>query len=712
MGNGQNQTENLQDWGTNASDTGAVRELLDLKDALDEFAVVMITDTNGVITYVNNRACELSGYSRDELTGTTPRILNSGYHPKSYFRTMWETIKAGRVWRGEICNQTKHGDHFWSRATIVPLRNEQGVIHKFLALRHDITDRVHAEAALQDALEKDFYQVVKNLQNGVFKLKKRDQADDIVFTLSEGQIAAGYQMTTKDIEGKRVKDVFPEPQAKKITHHVDRALQQGAERFELTLNDQVYLIYLTRFETAFAGVEVAGSIIDITDQKLKEQQIQTMAYYDSLTQLPNRRSFELALKDSLQMPLANGEKVAVFYINLDRFQSVNETLGHAVGDRLLKKVAIRLKTLFDQGAVLSRFSGVDFAVMVRLTCEDGDVIKHEAERIHAALREPVILDNMELYTSPAIGVSLAPDHGTDWKTIIQYADAAMNRTKQLPGQAFYVFDSELEASLLRRLAIEQELRIAIEEGTLDLYVQPKVKAKTYRLSGGEALLRWHHKELGTVSPEEFIPIAEEFGMIQDLGYWVIQEGARRLKSWHDLGLTYLSLSVNVSIRQFMQPTFASDMQGVLDETGVDPRKLELEITENVTANMEMTRKVMLALKEMGFIVSIDDFGTGYSSMQYLQELPFDRVKLDKTFVMDLSKANRSIMQATLKLASALSMSTVAEGVESFAHAAFLSEWGCEELQGFYFSHALSEADFHQYWIIPELERKRCQLDRG
>lgn len=434
-------------------------------------------------------------------------------------------------------------------------------------------------------------------------------------------------------------------------------------------------------------VRLAGSNTDITDQKLSEEKIHHMAYYDSLTGLPNRTLF----MDRFSMSVANAQRknrmVAVYFFDLDNFKTVNDTLGHSFGDELLARVGGYLKLHMRKGDTIARLGGDEF-IMMQSNIKDIGEVTRLATRILEMFHQPWILDGHEFYVTASIGISVYPGDGNDLNILMKNADAAMYRAKEMGKNNFQLFTSELNSRIIERLAIESNLRKAIEKNEMELVYQPQISLATGTVISVEALLRWHHPDLGTIMPENFIPLAEESGLIISIGEWVLRTAFRQNVIWHENGINDLRLSVNLSARQFQQRNLLEVITGIMEETGIKPGWLELEITESIAMkDLDYTISVLNKLREMGIGVSLDDFGTGYSSLNYLKRLPINNLKIDKSFVHGLKPGSNEAMiaKALISLAHSMHLVVTAEGVETEKQLEFLRGQNCDIVQGFLFS---------------------------
>jgi len=439
-----------------------------------------------------------------------------------------------------------------------------------------------------------------------------------------------------------------------------------------------------------AGAPVATQFIsvfsDISTHKAQEARIDYLAHHDPLTSLPNRQAMELHLADSLAIAARGGSQLAVMIIDLDNFKNVNDSLGHHAGDRLLGEIAHRLQDVVAGQARLFRLGGDEFVVVLP------DVPHHDAvvELIHRIVRsvsEPCDVDGHQLHTSPSIGISLYPGDGAEAETLLRNADTAMYYAKANGRNNYQFFAEPMNAAANKRLHLESELWEALAQDQLLLHYQPQVDLISGKIVGVEALVRWQHPQRGMIAPAEFIPVAEESGLILPLGHWVLLTACRQAKAWLDEGVDVGEIAVNISAHQFRQPEFAQSVQAVLNETGLPAERLELEITEStVMHSADSSVKTLAELKRMGVKLAIDDFGTGYSSLSYLRRFPVDRLKIDRAFVADVESDSdaASLVSSIISLGRSLGLNLVAEGVENSAQADFLRARECQRVQGFHF----------------------------
>ena len=436
---------------------------------------------------------------------------------------------------------------------------------------------------------------------------------------------------------------------------------------------------------------------EIDERKRAEETIRHQAHHDALTGLPNR----VLLMDRLTQALAQARRheqiVALMFLDLDEFKVVNDTAGHELGDELLEAVADRIKPLLREGDTFARLGGDEFALLLPAVGHM-DGIAEVARRILGSLREPHLLGGREFHVPTSIGISIFPNDGEDAETLLRNADIAMYRAKDGGKDRFQLFKPAMTIDLEERVTIENDLRAAMERDEFVLHYQPQVNFNTGRVVGVEALIRWQHPDRGLVAPMEFIPVAEAIGLIRPLGEWVLRTACAQAKAWQEAGLPPLRIAVNLAARQFQQPDLPEMVSKVLEEAGLAPQWLELEITESTAMrDAEFTTLALNRLKEMGVGVSIDDFGTGYSSLGYLKRFPVNEVKIDHSFVDDIiSDPDDSAIVATIiGLARILNLRVVAEGVETAEQRTFLEEMECNDMQGFLFSKPVPAEEFEK-----------------
>ncbi|GAB4298991.1 MAG: EAL domain-containing protein [Desulfuromonadia bacterium] len=447
-----------------------------------------------------------------------------------------------------------------------------------------------------------------------------------------------------------------------------------------------------------APLRITGTMMDISERKRAEQKIEQLAYFDPLTTLPNRSLFNDRLTQAISQATRDRRRLAILFIDLDRFKTINDTMGHAAGDDLLTAVATILEGCVRESDTVARLGGDEFVILLNSisSSEDASVV---AEKINNALASPIRLGDTEVYTSASIGIAIFPDDGTDVTTILKHSDSAMYQAKEQGRNTYQFFSTELNLRVHENLLLETSLRRGIEQNQFSLVYQPQMDVLEGKLVGVEALLRWHHPEMGILFPDRFIPIAEETGMIVPLGAWVVETACRQGVEWIREGLPHLRIAVNVSARQFRAPDIVATFSEILHRTGFPPSSLEIELTEStIMSYPDKSREILLGMKKLGISIAIDDFGTGYSSLACLKLFPIDRLKIDRTFVCDITNDPNGavIVDAIIAMAHSLRLKVTAEGVELPEHFDYLSTRNCDELQGFYLGSPLTPEEFARF----------------
>ena len=438
---------------------------------------------------------------------------------------------------------------------------------------------------------------------------------------------------------------------------------------------------------------------DISERKASEQRIHRLAYYDALTHLPNRTLFQDRLHTALQSAERQKGWVVLMFLDLDRFKPINDSLGHAAGDRMLKEMATRLLGCVDDDDTVARMGGDEFTLLLQPRANREMALNraiHVAEQILGSLVKPFVLEGREFFVTASIGIALSPQDGNELSQLMKNADTAMYHAKERGKNNFQFYQADMNASALERLELESDLRHALEQDEFVLYYQPQFSGDGKRLTGAEALLRWRHPRRGLVPPGDFIPVLEELGLVVDVGDWVISEACRQLKSWHLAKVRVPKVSVNISARQFSDGQLGTRIANILKETGLPPACLELELTESILMReVSEAMQILDGLKNLGLSIAVDDFGTGYSSLNYLKQFPIDVLKIDRTFVDGLPSGEQDaqIARAIIAMAHSLNLAVIAEGVETQEQLDFLREHGCDEVQGYLFGRPMPASGF-------------------
>lgn len=645
---------------------------------------VVITDANASIEYVNPKFTEVSGYHMAEVIGKNPKILSAQVEDHTDYQLMWETLLAGKDWRGEFCNCRKDGSIYWESAAISSLKDETGTITHFLAVKEDITERKRADEQLQ-------------LAAAVF-----EAASEAIMVCNADNIIETVNSAFSEITGYCVEEVTGKTPAilksgrhdaefyNRMISKLNKIGRWEGEIWNRRKNGEIYPQWLsikTIHDETGKIVRFISLFSDITLRKRNEERILYQANYDALTGLPNRSLFMDRLQRAIIQAERSNNQIALLFIDLDRFKNVNDTLGHACGDLLLQEAAARLNALVRRSDTVARLGGDEFTVILsELT--DFTQIEHLVEKLLKSLSAPYDLEKNVAFVSASIGITIFPNDGANVDDLLKNADTAMYKAKENGRNLSQFFTTKMNDQANERRALETALHQALEREEFVLHYQPIVDAQTGMLISCETLLRWHQPEHGNIFPDKFIPLAEDTGLIIPIGAWVLEKACFEAVNWAKKMKNPPNISVNMSSRQFQRADVVELVRDTLDKTGLDPHRLTLEITESllIVDDEEIVRQLH-DVRKLGVGLSIDDFGTGYSSLSYLRRFPITTLKIDRAFILDLTSDDEAaaVVSAILSMANSLHMKVVAEGVEEREQLDILRVGGCDYIQGYYYS---------------------------
>jgi diguanylate cyclase (GGDEF)-like protein/PAS domain S-box-containing protein len=636
------------------------------------------------IVEANEIACRLLGYERSELVKLSPRhIVSDDVTSRDLERILQQLLrqrKQTHLWT----MRTKEGKLFPVEINCRLVGWDSGEPLIFTEAR-DMTEKLKIAKSLEES-EHIFDSLFEFNPNGVG-----------VFNLEGRFVRANHTMSRilgydgAELSGLPLLSLVPEEQLMPAMGHIGRVTEGEPASFDTALlHKRGYRVdvHMTAVPIRNGGY-VSGYIAicqDITERKRTEEQNRYLAYFDDRTGLPNRRLFHELLHDALAADRSAGKLTAVFIMDIDRFKLVNDSFGHDYGDMLLMQVAERFQRCVGERDLLARTEGDEFAVFFSDLTGYADLMQLVPKLEHA-LDTPFSLGEFQLHVTVSMGIAITTADGEDADTLMKYADIALSRAKESGNNTYQIFNADMKTVSLHKLTLENELRKALAGGQFLLYYQPQMDIETGTLVGMEALIRWRHPERGIVPPKDFVPFAEESGLIGPMGEWVLYEACRQNKAWQRQGYPRIPVSVNLSLRQFLQHNLKHRIGQVLEETGLEAKYLELEITESMTMDVEHATNLLLDLKRLGVQVSIDDFGTGYSSLYYLKKFPIDRLKIDRSFVSDImtDPNDAAIVTTIIAMTRHLNLKVIAEGVETKEQLHFLHRNRCNEVQGNWFS---------------------------
>lgn len=662
--------------------------------------VIMMLDRNGTILFINRT---LPQYTVQGVLGTNVREYLSAEDTRRYMQAIRETFDLGEPRTVEM---DAVGPTRWL-ARINPIRKE-GRVEAAMVIASDITHSRKAEDALDKSRRR--YEELVHTVNGIVW---EADAETFVFTFVSKQAEAilGYSLDRWTADPKFwAEHIHPEDRewvvasctkatAEKRTNDLEYRMI-AADGRTVWVRDLVTVVVEKDRPAKLRGV-----MVDITHRKRNEAMVQQLAYYDLLTDLPNW----LLLHDRLQQSILTGQRegkpAALLLMDLDRFKEINDTLGHQRGNLVLQQIGPRLRTVLRESDTVARLGGDEFAVM--LPSADSEAAIRTARKILSVMETPLSIEGLPIDVGLSIGIAIYPDHGSNADGLLQRADVAMYQAKQSgSGYSVYVLDQDRHSP--RRLALMGELRHSIEREELVLHYQPRVDLRTGRIVSVEALVRWRHPKSGLILPDEFIPVAEQTGLIRSLTQWVLETAFRQCRAWHDAGYDF-GLSVNLSARVIFDPDLAERIVERLKSSRLPARTVELEITETaIMADPVHAKETLAQLRAAGLRISIDDFGVGYSSLGYLKKLPIDEIKIDKSFVTDMmiDEDNHVIVHSTIDLAHNLGLKVVAEGVEGQEALDGLIELGCDSAQGYYLGRPVHPKDLERWLSDSSWGQKR------
>ena len=671
---------------------------------------IALLRADGTIFYAGPSTERLLGYSAEEFVGVNAfELIHPDDRQALMERMSWLASELGRSNTTRF--RVKHKDGRWRWMDAVGTNqvldpNVGGIVVNY----RDVTEAREAEDALRESEERN-----RNLVN---------TAQDVIYSVSADGTLTSLNPAFERISGWSPDEWIGKPFAP-IVHPEDlpmafdvfqRVLKGETAAFELRIRSKAgdYLVAEFTAGPLVEDEEITGLLgvgRDITERRKAQETIRQLAFHDALTGLPNRALFEDRLRVALAQSARSRQKLAVMFLDIDRFKLVNDTLGHSGGDRLLKAVAEDLGTVVRDGDTVARVGGDEFTILLPSVADESDAMA-AAERILEVLQRQRVIDGQEFMVTTSIGVTIAPQDGNDVETLLRNADTAMYRAKDRGRDNYQMYTPSMNAAVIQRLSLETDLRHALERDELIVYYQPMSDVATGEIVGAEALLRWNHPQRGLLNPDDFIPLAEETGLIVPIGEWVLRQACLQMRKWRDAGHERMRVSVNLSARQVQHKSVVNAVRDACSAAGIPPSFLQVEITEgDVMTNVEFIIGVLHGIRRLGVGIAVDDFGTGYSSLSYLKRFPIDSVKIDRSFVRDLATdpSDAAIVTTVIAMARNLNLRVIAEGVETQEQLEFLKHRGCDEFQGFLTSRPVDRAAFEK--LLPKADTRQARITR-
>lgn len=698
---------------------------------------IICSNLDGTITRWNEGAKDIYGYTKEEAIGKDISIISKD---ENHEEVEWlaHNIKKGKVIKSyETERYRKDEQKINVSLTLSPIKDSEGNILYIAGIDRDITEVVNQRLTLKrsydelsvvynqlEATEEELRYQIQELKESEMALKVSEEryklaldgANDAIWELDLIENSLFISDKWESISGNKLENqtnnirymhkyVHPDDVKgviRALNDHILGKKDTYEGEFRIKTGDGSYKWVNNRGkvlkDSLGIPLKVAGSITDIDERKRYQEKIKYLAYYDTLTGLPNRTLIKEKLDKIIRESNEEKKKFALVSIDIDNFKLINDILGHDFGDEVIKNVANTTKKMVPKDAIVGRIGGDEFMVIIK----DVRSIRSSidiCEEILKSFKKAIRINDTNIYTGISMGICMYPYHASTSKGLFTNADAALYESKKNGRNQITMFNKLMSKDTIRRGKIEKALRGALDKEELIMYYQPQISIKTRRVDGYEALLRWHSEELGWVSPREFIPIAEEAGLISHIGQWVIKDACRQIRCWKDKNLEVSTVAVNISAIQFHDSHLIEDILYILEQEGLSPKDLEIEITESILMNFyEKNMSLLNRLKDLDFSLALDDFGTGYSSLNYLSVMPINKLKIDKSFIdfIDKNKKDRSIVEGIINLSHNMGIKVVAEGVEDYNQLKLLEDMNCDNIQGYIFSKPLPAKDVEKF----------------
>ncbi|MBU3197409.1 EAL domain-containing protein [Clostridium algidicarnis] len=698
---------------------------------------IICSNLDGTITRWNEGAKDIYGYTKEEAIGKDISIISKD---ENHEEVEWlsHNIKKGKVIKSyETERYRKDEQKINVSLTLSPIKDSEGNILYIAGIDRDITEVVNQRLTLKrsydelsvvynqlEATEEELRYQIQELKESEMALKVSEEryklaldgANDAIWELDLIENSLFISDKWESISGNKLENqtnnirymhkyVHPDDVKgviRALNDHILGKKDTYEGEFRIKTGDGSYKWVNNRGkvlkDSLGVPLKVAGSITDIDERKRYQEKIKYLAYYDTLTGLPNRTLIKEKLDKIIRESNKEKKKFALVSIDIDNFKLINDILSHDFGDEVIKSVAHTIREMIPKSAIVGRIGGDEFMVIIKEVRSIRSTIDI-CEGILKSFKKVIKINDTNIYTGISMGICMYPYHASTSKGLFTNADAALYESKKNGRNQITMFNRLMSKDTIRRGKIEKALRGALDKKELVMYYQPQINIKTRRVDGYEALLRWHSEELGWVSPGEFIPIAEEAGLISLIGQWVIKEVCRQIRCWKDKNLEVSTVAVNISAIQFHDSQLIEDILYMLEQEGLSPKDLEIEITESILMNFyEKNMSLLNQLKDLDFSLALDDFGTGYSSLNYLSVMPINKLKIDKSFIdfIDKNKKDKSIVEGIINLSHNMGIKVVAEGVEDYNQLKLLEDMGCDKIQGYIFSKPLPAKDAERF----------------
>ena len=673
-------------------------EILALAIAQSPFAIV-ITNAHGEFEYCNASFTAMSGFSAEEVC-QTPLLWNAGDGLDDTRKAQFTALKIGEQWQGEIVSRRKDNSLCWERQIVSPLCDADGKITHLVAVKQDISVSKHQLKEVEQALLLREQALVSS-SNGIMITRSDENDHSIVYVNPAFARITGY--SAEEVIGREGRFLVRDDLAQPDLEEIRAALREKREGHAMLRNyrkdgtqfwNELH-ISPVKDASGAATTHFVSVINDVSERVNYQKELEYQATHDSLTGLANRNLLNDRITQAIAWAKRQDLSVGLMLLDLDHFKLINDGSGHGAGDTVLKEVALRLSRCVRETDTVARLGGDEFVIVLTDLPETDDV-NVIAEKVLSTLSKPFEVEGHDMFVTASIGISLYPRDGDNGETLLRYADIAMYRVKEHGRNSVRQFIPEMGLTAISRLNMEGALRRGLERNEFILHYQAKINIHTNEIIGAEALVRWCHPQIGLIHPIEFIPLAEETGLILPLGEWVLAEACRQQIAWQSEGVLPLKIAINMSSRQFRQEDLSERVAAIFTNTGADPSNFILELTESmVMQDVSSTLITLRALKKLGLSISLDDFGTGYSSLSYLRRFPIDELKIDKSFINDIhdNPDDAAIASAIIAMTLSLGLRVVAEGVEKKEQVDMLIKMGCTYVQGYYFGRPMDANSF-------------------